>query len=257
MSDSVVRFDVIDHIAIVTIDRPEARNAINESVAKGIEESIDRIEDDPKLWVGIITGTPPMFCAGADLKEVQAGRRDSLRTKRGGFGGLVRRERDKPLIAAVEGSALGGGMELCLACDLVVASQGARFGLPEVRRSLVAAAGGLFRLPHVLPFNLAMEMALTGEPIDAERAFQFGFVSRITEPGAAVEGAMQLAQAIAQNAPVAVRASRRVMHQSVIGDDTSGWHSTAAAMTEAMSSEDATEGITAFVEKRPPQWSGR
>ena len=208
---TTVEFTTEGHVAVITINRPEARNAVNREVALGIEAGIDRLESDDSLWLGILTGVPPVFCAGADLKEINAGRRDQIRTAKGGFAGIVARERTKPLIAAVDGPALAGGTEICLACDLMVASSNARFGLPEAKRSLVAAAGGLFRLPRKIPLNMAMEMALTGEPMEAERAYHFGLVNHLSEPGQALQRAMELASQIEANAPIAVRASRRVV----------------------------------------------
>lgn len=252
-----VLLQVLRNTAVITINRPNARNAINAAVATGIEAAVDHVEHDPDIWIAVITGVPPAFSAGADLKEIQAGRRDQLRTARGGFAGLAARTRTKPMIAAVEGAALAGGMELCLACDLIVASRAARFGLPEVRRSLVAAAGGLFRLPERLPPNLAMEIALTGDPIDAERLYAFGLVNRLTEPGEALAGALELAGNIEQNAPIAVRATLRVMRTMVRDDDELGWKLSSDAMAEAMASDDNAEGLRAFVEKRPPRWTGR
>jgi enoyl-CoA hydratase len=255
--ESAVLFEIVgDHTAVITINRPEVRNAINGAVARGIEAAVDKIESDPTLWTAVLTGAPPLFSAGADLKEINAGRRDTLRTTRGGFGGLVARSRTKPLIAAVDGHALAGGMELCLACDLVVASSNSQFGVPEVKRSLVAAAGGLFRLPQRLPLNVALELALTGDSIGAERAHQLGLVNHLTQPGGARARALELADTIAQGAPVAVRASRRVMLAAVGGDDALGWRLSAEAMDEAMASVDASEGVAAFIEKRAPQWSG-
>ena len=166
--DMAVDFDQRGPFAVVKINRPEARNAVNGAVAQGIEDAIDKIEADDGIWVGILTGEPPVFCAGADLKEINSGNAGALQTQRGGFGGIVQRERTKPIIAAVDGPALAGGTEIVLSCDLVVASTTATFGIPEVKRSLVAAAGGLFRLPRKIPFNVAMELALTGDPISAE-----------------------------------------------------------------------------------------
>ena len=243
--------------AIVTINRPEARNAVNSAVANGIEEAIDKIEADDGIWVGILAGVPPVFCAGADLKEINAGNAGGLATSRGGFGGFVQRERTKPVIAAVDGPALAGGTELVLASDLVVASTTATFGIPEVKRSLVAAAGGLFRLGRKIPLNLAMELALTGDPIDATRAHHFGLVNRLVEPGEALDAAIALAEQVCANAPVAVRESRRVVLEATHADDEIGWKMSAEGMARAMRSEDFSEGLTAFIEKRPPKWKGR
>ncbi|MBV9660670.1 MAG: crotonase/enoyl-CoA hydratase family protein [Acidimicrobiales bacterium] len=254
---SVIEFSTDGHVAVITINRPEARNAVNADVARGIEEAIDRLEEDDSLWLGILTGVPPVFCAGADLKEINAGRAPTLQTERGGFAGIVKRVRTKPIIAAADGPALAGGTEICLACDLIVASTAASFGIPEVKRCLVAAAGGLFRLPRKLPFNVAMELALTGDPISAARAEHFGLVNRLCEPGAALDTAKELAGQIEANAPIAVRASRRVIYAASPGDDSLGWRLSLEGMAEAMASEDMKEGLTAFIEKRPPSWAGR
>jgi enoyl-CoA hydratase len=243
--------------AVVKINRPEARNAVNAAVANGMEEAIDQIEADDSIWVGIITGEPPVFCAGADLKEINAGNAGGLATARGGFGGIVQRERTKPIIAAVDGPALAGGTEIVLSCDLVVASTTATFGIPEVKRSLVAGAGGLFRLGRKIPMNIAMELTLTGDPIDATRAHHFGLVNRLVDPGQALEEAIGLAEQICANAPVAVRESRRIVLEATHADDEVGWRMSVEGMAKAMRSEDFSEGLTAFIEKRPPVWKGR
>jgi enoyl-CoA hydratase len=256
-STSAVAVAVEDHVLVATINRPEARNAVNDVVAQGIEAAIDRLEGDDALWVGIVAGVPPVFSAGADLKMINAGRGAELSTERGGFAGITRRERAKPLVAAVDGPALAGGTEIVLSCDLVVASTAAAFGIPEVKRSLVAAAGGLFRLPRRLPFNVAMECALTGDPIDAETAHRFGLVNQLVEPGKALDAARALAARVTANAPVAVRASRQVVLDTVDADDAAGWRRSGEAMAAAMQSEDFKEGLTAFIEKRPPVWTGR
>jgi enoyl-CoA hydratase len=254
---AIIEYSTEGHVATITINRPEARNAVNGDVANGIEEAIDRIESDESIWLGILTGVPPVFSAGADLKEINAGRAGALQTKRGGFAGITTRDRAKPIIAAVDGPALAGGTEICLACDLIVASTTARFGIPEVKRSLVAAGGGLFRLPRKIPFNIAMELALTGDPIEAERAHHFGLVNYLSEPGRALERAKELGRQIEANAPVAVRASRRVVLAAATEDEKTGWRLSAEAFAEALSSEDNKEGLMAFIEKRPPSWKGR
>ena len=254
---ATIEYATEGHRAVITINRPEARNAVNADVAAGIEEAIDRLEADDSLWVGILTGVPPVFCAGADLKEINAGRLASLSTPRGGFGGITRRKRTKPIVAAVDGAALAGGTEIALSCDLIVASANASFGIPEVKRSLVAAAGGLFRLPRNLPFNVAMELALTGDPIDAARAHHFGLVNVLCEPGQALEKARELAARVEANAPVAVRASRHVVMAAITDDEDAGWRLSAEAMARAMGSQDSKEGLMAFIEKRPPQWTGK
>jgi enoyl-CoA hydratase len=252
-----IEYTTEGHRAVITINRPEARNAINEAVANGIEEAIDRLEADDDLWVGILTGVPPVFSAGADLKEINAGRAASLQTARGGFAGITRRKRTKPIIAAVDGPALAGGTEITLACDLIVASTTATFGVPEVKRSLVAAAGGLFRLPRKLPINVATELILTGDPIDATRAHHFGLVNVLCEPGQVLAKARELAARIEANAPVAVRASRHVVLAAMTESEDAGWRLSGEAMAKAMGSEDFKEGLVAFIEKRPPTWTGR
>ncbi|MDP1820693.1 MAG: crotonase/enoyl-CoA hydratase family protein [Acidimicrobiales bacterium] len=252
-----VDFEQRGPFAVIKINRPEARNAVNGAVAQGIEDAIDRIEADDEIWVGILTGEPPVFCAGADLKEINSGNAGGLATSRGGFGGIVQRERTKPIIAAVDGPALAGGTEIVLSCDLVVASGTATFGIPEVKRSLVAGAGGLFRLGRKIPLNIAMELALTGDPIDAARAHHFGLVNRLVEPGQALDQAIALAEQICANAPVAVRESRKIVIEATNAPDDVGWKMSANGMGVAMQSEDFSEGLTAFIEKRPPSWKGR
>jgi enoyl-CoA hydratase len=253
----MVEYEERGRVAVLTIKRPEARNAVNGDVARGMEAAVDRLESDDDVWVGVLTGDGPVFSAGADLKAIAAGQAADLQTERGGFGGLTRRERTKPLIAAVDGPALAGGCELVLSCDLVVASSNAQFGIPEVKRSLVAAAGGLFRLPRVLPRFLAMELALTGDPISAERAHACGLVNELVEPGQAVDAAVALAERICANAPIAVRESRKVVLEGAGADDETAWNLTNAAMGKVVRTEDFAEGPRAFIEKRPPEWKGR
>jgi len=252
-----VTYEVRGHYAVLTINRPEARNAVNGAVASGIEAGIDKLEEDDGIWVGVLTGVPPVFCAGADLKEINSGNAAGLQTQRGGFGGIVQRERTKPLIAAVDGPALAGGTEITLACDLIVASRSATFGIPEVKRSLVAGAGGLFRLGRKIPLNLAMECALTGDPITADAAHHHGLVNVLTDDGGALQGAFELADRICANAPVAVRATRKIVLEATHAPDELGWKLSAEGMAQAMRSEDFKEGLTAFIEKRPPNWTGR
>ena len=250
-----VNFEIRDRIAIITLNRPEARNAVSQQLAEDLEAAIDRLEADDALWIGILCGNGPAFCAGADLKAIASGEA-RLTTERGGFAGLVRRVRTKPLIAAVEGPAVAGGTEIVLSCDLVVASTTARFGLPEVKRSLVANAGGLFRLPRALPVNVAMEMALTGDDLDAEAAHRHGLVNRLVQPGHALATAVELAEAVNANAPLAVRASRRVVLAARLLEDDEAFEVAANATREVFRTEDFREGPRAFVEKRPPIWTG-
>ena len=254
----MIDFEQRGHVAVLTINRPEARNAVNGDVATGLEASVDRVEETDDVWVAVLTGAGTTFSAGADLKAIASGQAASLQTQRGGFAGFVRRERTKPVIAAVDGPALAGGCEIVLACDLVVASTNARFGLPEVKRSLAAAAGGLFRLPQVLPPRIAMEVVLTGEPIEADRAHQLGMVNRLVDPGKAVDAAVELADVICANAPLAVRESRKVVLASLApANEDELWSMSGQAMLTLMQTEDFAEGPRAFIEKRAPEWKGR
>ena len=253
----VVDYELDGRVAIITIRRPEARNAVNAEVAAGIEAAIDRLEEEADTWVGVVAGEGPVFSAGADLKAIAAGDAAGLMTPRGGFGGIAYRERTKPLIAAVDGPALAGGCEIALACDMIVASRDAVFGLPEVKRSLVAAAGGLFRLPRVLGPNVAMEVILTGEPISAERAYQLGMVNQLVEPGRALEAALALAGKITNNAPMAVWASRKVAVRAFTAEDATLSSQTNELFSHVAQTEDFAEGPRAFIEKRAPQWKGR
>ena len=253
----MVEYETRGRVALLTIRRPEARNAVNAEVARSMEAAIDRLEADDDLWCGIVAGEGEVFSAGADLKEISAGRAADLVTERGGFAGLARRERRKPLIAAVDGPALAGGCEIALACDLIVASTRARFGIPEVKRCLIAAAGGLFRLPRALPRNVAMELALTGDPIDAEAAHRHGMVNVLCEPGTAVDTALELAGRITANAPLAVYATRTVLLDSLWSTEDEAWSSTGRHFAALFTTEDFAEGPRAFIEKREPQWKGR
>jgi enoyl-CoA hydratase len=253
----MVEYETRGRVAVLTINRPEARNAVNGAVAGGFEDGIDRLEADEDVWAGVVAAKGPVFSAGADLKLIASGGFAEMETDRGGFAGLVRREHRKPLIAAVDGLALAGGCEIALACDLIVASKAASFGLPEVKRSLVAAAGGLFRLPRAVPRNIALEVALTGDPIDAERAHRHGLVNELVEPGQALDAALALAERICANAPVAVWQTRKVVLEAASESDERAWEITREALGDVVRTEDFREGPQAFVEKRPPRWKGR
>ena len=258
----MVEYEVIGRIAVITLNRPEARNAINGEVAIAMEAAIDKMEEDDQVWAGVLRANTdgqerPVFCAGADLKAINSGQGATLATAKGGFAGLVYRDRKKPLIAAVDGLATAGGCEIVLSCDMVVASSRSSFGLAEAKRNLVAGAGGLYRLPHAIGRNVAMELILTGEPLAAERAHQLGLVNRLVEPGQAYDAAMALAGQVTAAGPIAVWESRKVVLASTYEDEATLRKMTNEAFARVMGSEDLKEGLTAFIEKRPPNWQGR
>ncbi len=261
MSD-IVQYEVQGRIGVITLNRPEARNAVNGDVAAGVEAAIDQLEADPGVWVGIIRANTegqdrPVFCAGADLKAINSGNAAALATKRGGFAGFAYRDRVKPVIVAVDGLATAGGCEIVLAADLVVATTRSAFGLAEVKRNLIAGAGGLFRLPRAIGRSAAMEMILTGEPLSAQRAYDLGLVNRLVEPGKAFDEAVALANQVTAAAPLAVYASRKVVLAAACEDDDTLKRMTNEEFAGVMSSEDTKEGLTAFIEKRLPNWQGR
>jgi enoyl-CoA hydratase len=244
-----------ERILVVTINRPDQRNAVNAAVAEGIAAALDELDDDSQLSLGVLTGAGKGFSAGMDLKAFVAGEQPYAGDR--GFAGITQRSADKPLIAAIEGFALAGGLEIALACDLIVVARGARLGIPEVKRSLVAAAGALLRLPRMLPRNIAMELALTGDPIEAERALELGLVNRLAEPGRALDTALELAEVIAANGPLALAATKRIMTEAVDWPDAEFFARQGEIAGPVMGSEDAREGAQAFAEKRPPVWKGR
>ena len=254
MSDSVLT-DVVEGVLVVTINRPEARNAINTETAVAIGEAMDRLDDDRSLVAGVITGAGGTFCAGMDLKAFLAGERPSIPGR--GFAGIVEQPPVKPIVAALEGYAIAGGFEIALACDMLVAAEDAKFGLPEVKRGLVAAGGGLLRLPQRVPYHLAMEWSLTGELIPAQRGYEVGLVNRITPKGRALDEAMGLATAIAANGPLAVAATKRILVEAPDWPAAERLDRQREINEPVRSSEDAREGATAFKEKRAPRWQGR
>jgi enoyl-CoA hydratase len=244
-----------DGVMVITINRPAARNAVNAAVAKDIAAALDDFDQRDDLVAGIITGADGTFCAGMDLKGFLRGERPALPGR--GFAGITEAPPAKPFIAAVEGYALAGGCEIVLACDMVVAARGAKFGIPEAKRGLVAAAGGLFRLPERIPPNIAMELALTGDFLPAGRAYDLGLVNRLTDDGAALAGAREIARAIAANGPLAVRASKRVITESPSWPVAQRWERQRDIIDPIFTSEDAKEGARAFAEKRAPVWQSR
>jgi enoyl-CoA hydratase len=240
---------------IVTINRPEAKNAVNKAVAVGIAAAMDELDGDASLRVGILTGAGGTFCAGMDLKAFVTGETPEVEGR--GFAGITARPPQKPLIAAVEGYALAGGLETAIACDLIVAAENAKFGIPEAKRGLVAAAGGLVRLPNQIPERVAMELALTGEFISARRAYEIGLINAVVAPGTALEAARALAARIVANGPLAVAASKRIIVESRDWPAAEAFKRQSAVAAPIFSSEDAIEGSRAFAEKRAPNWKGK
>lgn len=257
-----VTYERRGNTALITLNRPEARNAVNGDVATAMEAVIDRFEADDGVWCAVLTANTegqerPVFCAGADLKAINSGQGGALGTKRGGFAGFVYRERKKPIIAAVDGLATAGGCEIVLACDMVVATTRSSFGLAEVKRNLIAAAGGLFRLPRAIGRAAAMEVILTGDPLTAQRAAELGMVNRLVEPGEAVSVATELAEKVAAAAPLAVWASREIVLASDWADDETLKKMSNTGIARVMASDDTKEGLQAFIEKRAPVWKGQ
>jgi enoyl-CoA hydratase len=255
MPDEPVLTERRDGVLLITLNRPDARNAVNKALAEGIAAALDALDADDELGVGVITGAGKGFSAGMDLKAFVTGERPWVADR--GFAGIVQRSARKPLIAAIEGFAMAGGLEIALACDLIVASRDARLGIPEVKRSLVAAAGALRRLPERVPLGVAMELALTGDPVSAQRGYEIGLVNRVTEPGGAVDAALELAAAIARNGPLALDASKEILYRQIDWSEEEFWREQRAIVEPVMASEDAREGAVAFSEKRDPVWQGR
>jgi len=244
-------------VLVLRLNRPDARNAINGDIARGLEAGLDELERDDTLGCGVLAANGPIFSAGADLKLVASGQAAEMATPRGGFGGLVQRKRQKPLIAAVHSDALAGGFELALACDLIVAAEGIKMGLPETKRSLVALGGGLVELPRLVGEKLAMELALTGDPQPIERLYAIGLVNRVVPRDQVATEALALAARIGENGPLAVRATYRILRQGRDLDTDAQWKLSFEVGLPVFATEDAREGAMAFVQKRKPEWKGR
>ena len=253
MSDQSDLVSVERHgrISVLTLQRHEKRNAFDPHLSRALDEAINSFEDDPEQWVGVLTGGPDMFSAGSDLAA------GSATTERGGEYGIIRRSRTKPLVAAVEGLALGGGLEVLFCCDVIVAASNVRLGLPEVKRGVLPTSGGLFRALRSLPLHVAKEVVLTGEELDPQRALQYGLVNRLVEPGTALEVAIEVAEGIAANSPTSTSHSLQAMDRILAAGDDDGWSATDRAKEAVWASEDRSEGIKAFFERRSPQWKGR
>jgi len=250
-----IRTETRGHVLLVTINRPEARNAFDGATAAAMEAAMDRFEEDPELRVAILTGAGKAFSSGQDLKAAARGDMGTTR-RRGGFG-IMAQPPGKPVIAAVEGHAVAGGLELCLACDLIVAARDARMGIPEARHNLVAVGGALFRLPRRIPYHLVMELALTADTWPAERMHELGLVNRLAEPGKAVEVAFELAERVLANGPLAVAASKQIIRRSSEWTEEEAWREQMTLARPVMQSEDTREGLAAFAEKRKPVWKAR
>ncbi|HET8707279.1 MAG TPA: crotonase/enoyl-CoA hydratase family protein [Pseudomonadales bacterium] len=242
-------------VMIVTINRPEAKNAINKQVAEGISAAMDELDSSPDLQVAILTGAGGTFCSGMDLKAFLTGETPVVPGR--GFAGICEKQPEKPVIAAIEGYALAGGFEIMLSCDLAVAADNAKFGIPEVKRGLAAGAGGLLKMPSQMPYRIALEMALTGDFITAQRAYEVGLINRIVSAGTALEGAKALAEAIAANGPLAVLTSKKVMKASLDWSSDEAFAKQAPMIAPVFTSEDAREGAAAFAQKRKPNWKGK
>ena len=252
--EDVLVTEVRDNVLILTLNRPYAKNAFNAALSHALSDALDRFDEDPALRVGVLTGAGGSFSAGMDLKALLKGEASSTE-KRGGFG-IMSRPPNKPLIAAVEGYAVAGGLELALCCDLIVATEDSKLGLPEVQRGLVAVGGGLFRLPRRIPYHVVMELALTGELHPAERFAQLGLVTRVVPKGSALEASLELARRIAHNGPLAVAATKQILAKAHEWTDESAWTEQRKIARAALRSKDAAEGSRAFAEKRRPVWRG-
>jgi enoyl-CoA hydratase len=252
MSDEILRCERQGRVLVMTMLREDKRNAINQAMTDAIDAALNELDDDPELWVGVLTGGTRVFCAGTDIKSGSG-----TPSPRGGEYGIIRRHRRKPLIAAVEGVAFGGGFETALACDLIVASQNARFGFPEVKRGLVATSGALFRAPRALPLNIAKELLITGDEMNAERLERLGVVNYVVAAGRALDEALAVAARITVNSPVAVAQTVQCVDRITGSEDEIGWRITAEARAVIEKSEDRAEGVAAFFERRTPDWPGR
>jgi enoyl-CoA hydratase len=243
------------NVLLITLNRPEVRNAVNAALAAGVAGALDELDEDERLSVGVLTGAGGFFCAGMDLGAFVKGESPWFGDR--GFAGIAQRASRKPLIAAIEGFAVAGGMEIALACDLIVAAKGAKLGIPEATRSLVAAGGALLRLPRRMPYHVVMELALTGDPMPADRFYEFGVVNRLAEPGSAVDVAIELAERLAKNGPLALAASKQILQEQFDWSSGEMWDKQGAISGPVFASEDAKEGASAFKEKRDPVWQGR